>query len=198
MMTDYDYLIKLIIIGDSGVGKSSILSRYCDDEFSINHITTIGVDFKIKTVEVNKKIIKIQIWDTAGQERFKGITTSYYRGSGVVFIVFDISDEKTFDNLKYWLIDVEKYCDQINKPIVYIVGNKNDLIRQVTYNDAKKFADTHGTKYFEVSAKNNSNINDVFNEILNDYLNLKSKLIKQKNIHISDGLTYKKNNSSCC
>jgi hypothetical protein len=98
----YDHLVKLLLIGDSGVGKSCILLRYCDNEFTTSFITTIGIDFKVKTVEVGGKRLKLQIWDTAGQERFKTICTAYYRGAQGIFLTYDVSDRKSFENVKNW------------------------------------------------------------------------------------------------
>ena len=98
----YDHLVKLLLIGDSGVGKSCILLRYCDNEFTTSFITTIGIDFKVKTVEVSGKRLKLQIWDTAGQERFKTICTAYYRGAQGIFLTYDVSDRKSYENVKNW------------------------------------------------------------------------------------------------
>ena len=98
----YDHLVKLLLIGDSGVGKSCILLRYCDNEFTTSFITTIGIDFKVKTVEVGGKRLKLQIWDTAGQERFKTICTAYYRGAQGIFLTYDVSDRKSYENVKNW------------------------------------------------------------------------------------------------
>merc|ERR1711881_702429 len=99
----YDLLFKLLLIGDSGVGKTCILFRFSDDAFNTTFISTIGIDFKIKTIEIDGKRIKLQIWDTAGQERFHTITTSYYRGAMGIMLVYDVTNEKTFDNIHRWL-----------------------------------------------------------------------------------------------
>src|SRR5271165_522496 len=101
-----DYLIKVIVVGDSGVGKSSILLRYADDAFSEKFISTIGVDFKVKNLTVDKKQIKLQIWDTAGQERFRTIVSAYYKNIDCVFVIFDLTDVNSFDNIKLWLNDI--------------------------------------------------------------------------------------------
>jgi len=105
---DYDYLLKLLIIGNSGVGKSCLLFRFADDLYTENYITTIGVDFKIKTLEIEDKSTKLQIWDTAGQERFRNITASYYRGAAGIMIVYDITDLESFNAIPSWLIEIEK------------------------------------------------------------------------------------------
>ena len=109
---EYDYLFKLLLIGNSSVGKSSLLFRFCENVWDDNFVPTIGVDFKLKTLEVNGKKVKLQIWDTAGQERFKNITSSYYRGGNGVLVVYDITDRESFENLTSWLIEIEKNANK--------------------------------------------------------------------------------------
>merc|ERR1712199_129095 len=122
---DYDFLFKLLLIGDSGVGKSCLLLRFADDTYQESHISTIGVDFKIRTIQLEGKTIKLQIWDTAGQERFRTITSSYYRGAHGIIVVYDITDEESFNNVKTWLEEILRYaCEGVNK---LMVGNKCDL-----------------------------------------------------------------------
>ena len=103
----FDVLVKLLLIGDSGVGKSCLLLRYSDDKFNTSHITTIGIDFKIKTVDLDQKKVKMQIWDTAGQERFRTITAAYYRGAHGVLLVYDVTDEGSFENVRNWMRNIE-------------------------------------------------------------------------------------------
>jgi len=164
MARDYDHLFKLLIIGDSGVGKSSILLRFADDMFSGSYITTIGVDFKIRTINVNDERVKLQIWDTAGQERFRTITSTYYRGTHGVIVVYDVTNAESFVNVKRWLHEIDQNCDVVNK---VLVGNKNDQPENkvVETEDAKRFALQMGVETFETSAKDNINIEDVFQHI---------------------------------
>ncbi|MED6220296.1 Ras- protein RABE1d, variant 2 [Stylosanthes scabra] len=123
--SDYDYLIKLLLIGDSGVGKSCLLLRFTDDTFTTSFITTIGIDFKIRTVELDGKRIKLQIWDTAGQERFRTITSAYYRGAMGILLVYDVTDESSFENIRNWIRNIEEHAsDNVNR---ILVGNKADM-----------------------------------------------------------------------
>jgi len=171
-MTDtYDYLFKILLIGDSGVGKSCLLLRFADDTFTDTFISTIGVDFKIRTVECRNKIIRLQVWDTAGQERFRTITSSYYRGAHGIMVVYDITNPVTFSNTKQWLQEVDRYaCENVNK---MIVGNKSDLSvrRTVETSTGKEFADSYGYPFFETSAKGNTNVEQTFLSIADLILN---------------------------
>lgn len=163
---NYEKLFKVLIIGDSGVGKSSIMLRYCDDSYEQSYMSTIGVDFKIKSFKINDKVYKIQIWDTAGQERFHTITTSYYRGASGIILVYDITDRTTFTKLSDWIEEIHQHS-QPNVPIIF-VGNKCDLIdnRQVSYTESKEFAQSKSYEYIESSAKTNTNIDDLFVKII--------------------------------
>jgi len=162
MNPEYDYLFKLLLIGDSGVGKSSLLLRFADDTYTESYISTIGVDFKIRTIELHGKTIKLQIWDTAGQERFRTITSSYYRGAHGIIVVYDITDQVSFNNVKQWLQEIDRYaCENVNK---LLVGNKSDLTnkRVVDTNTAKEYADSLGIPLLETSAKNATNVEQAF------------------------------------
>ncbi|KAG6749261.1 hypothetical protein POTOM_046304 [Populus tomentosa] len=166
MNPEYDYLFKLLLIGDSGVGKSCLLLRFADDSYIESYISTIGVDFKIRTVEQDGKTIKLQIWDTAGQERFRTITSSYYRGAhGIIVgdhVVYDVTDQESFNNVKQWLNEIDRYAsDNVNK---LLVGNKSDLTsnKVVSYEQAKAFADEIGIPFMETSAKDATNVEQAF------------------------------------
>ncbi|XVF73533.1 hypothetical protein PTKIN_Ptkin12aG0209300 [Pterospermum kingtungense] len=162
MNPEYDYLFKLLLIGDSGVGKSCLLLRFADDSYIESYISTIGVDFKIRTVEQDGKTIKLQIWDTAGQERFRTITSSYYRGAHGIIIVYDVTDQESFNNVKQWLSEIDRYAsDNVNK---LLVGNKCDLTanKVVSYETAKAFADEIGIPFMETSAKDSTNVEQAF------------------------------------
>jgi Ras-related protein Rab-1A len=162
MNPEYDYLFKLLLIGDSGVGKSCLLLRFADDSYTESYISTIGVDFKIRTIQLDGKTIKLQIWDTAGQERFRTITSSYYRGAHGIIVVYDVTEAESFNNIKQWLHEIDRYaCEGVNR---LLVGNKCDLTtkRQVEYGSAKDFAESLGVPFLETSAKSATNVEQAF------------------------------------
>lgn len=174
MARDYDHLFKLLIIGDSGVGKSSLLLRFADNMFSGSYITTIGVDFKIRTINIDGEKVKLQIWDTAGQERFRTITSTYYRGTHGVIVVYDVTSADTFVNVKRWLHEIDQNCDDVCR---VLVGNKNDCPERkvVETADSQRFAEQMGIQIFETSAKENINVEEVFNAITKMVLRVKKE-----------------------
>ena len=175
MNPDYDYLFKILLIGNSGVGKSSLLLRFADDTFTDNFMPTIGVDFKIRTLEVDGKTIKLQIWDTAGQERFKTITSSYYKGAHGIIVVYDITDKESFKNIDTWMNEVEKHAsDNVSR---ILVGNKSDMeeSRQVSTDEGKELADQYNIRFMETSAKESANVEEAFT--------LMTKEIKSRVVH---------------
>ncbi|KAF3450377.1 hypothetical protein FNV43_RR06457 [Rhamnella rubrinervis] len=177
MSNEYDYLFKLLLIGDSSVGKSCLLLRFADDSYVDSYISTIGVDFKIRTVELDGKTVKLQIWDTAGQERFRTITSSYYRGAHGIIIVYDVSEMESFNNVKQWLNEIDRYAnDNVCK---LLVGNKCDLVESkvVDTQVAKAFADELGIPFLETSAKDSINVEQAF---LTMAAEIKKKPIKLK------------------
>jgi len=159
-MSEYNYLFKSLFIGDSGVGKSSILLRHCDNTFSSEYISTIGVDFKVRLHTVDGNIVKIQMWDTAGQERFRTITSSYYRGAQIIFLVYDITDLASFNNIKDWLAEINRFASE-NTTLV-LLANKIDLetMRAVDKNTGQDFASGLKLLFYEVSAKEGTNIDE--------------------------------------
>ena len=170
---DYDYLFKLVLIGDSGVGKSCLLLRFADDNFTDSYISTIGVDFRFRTITIDDKIVKLQIWDTAGQERFRTITSAYYRGADGIIMVYDVTSSESFDHVEEWLSEVDRYANENTSKL--LVGNKADLIdeKQVTKETAQSFADKLSIPFLETSAKTATNVDTAF-------LTMAKELIKTK------------------
>merc|ERR1712137_80520 len=157
-----DLQLKYIIIGPSGVGKSSLLLQYTDSRFSESHTPTIGVEFGIKMIEHSGKVIKMQIWDTAGQESFRSLTSSYYRGSHGALVVYDITRRETFEHMSTWLEDVRLNSDV--DTVITLVGNKGDLEskRQVSKEDGRLFAEQNDLLFHEVSAKTAAKVDETF------------------------------------
>ena len=158
----YDMQVKLLMIGDSGVGKTCLLLRYANDSFSPTFITTIGIDFKIKNINVDGKRIKLQIWDTAGQERFRTITTSYFRGCQGILLVYDVTDRRSFESIRNWVAQIQQHADvRVNK---FLAGNKCDMLDEkvVSTEEGQKLAREFGIDFGECSAKNNINVDQSF------------------------------------
>lgn len=205
MAREYDHLFKLLIIGDSGVGKSSLLLRFSDNTFSGTYITTIGVDFKIRTVDINGEKVKLQIWDTAGQERFRTITATYYRGTHGVIVVYDVSNGQSFANVKRWLHEIDQNCDEVSR---ILVGNKDDDpdMKVVLTQDAQRFAEQMDIQLYETSAKENKNVEEMFLAITRQVLEKKKeqqhRLQQQANdaIKLGGGGSRRgpKGKSKCC
>jgi len=167
----YDYLFKVLIIGDASVGKSSMLLRFTDDSFDEHIQSTIGVDFKVKHIELAGKRVKLTIWDTAGQERFRTLTSSYYRGAHGVVLVYDVTRTDSFENLEQWLKEVQLYSPNNGESVIkLLVGNKIDLERQVPRERAEAWARSHGMLFLEASAKTKLGIRQVFMEVVQKIL----------------------------
>jgi len=194
-------VLKLLMFGDSGVGKSCLLLRFADDTYTDSYISTIGVDFKIRTVDLDTKTIKLQIWDTAGQERFRTITSSYYRGAHGIIIVYDITDKESFDNVRQWLFEIDRYASE--NVCKLLVGNKSDLTnkRAVEYEQAKSFADELNIPFLETSAKNAANVEQAF---LTMAAQIKNKMVTRpptelrKPVNIGESIPVSKQSGGCC
>lgn len=168
----YDHLFKLLLIGDSGVGKSNMLLRFADDIYKEDSVATIGVDFKICSRDIDGSVVKTQIWDTAGQERFRVITSSYYRGSHGVMVVYDVSDRTSFEHVRMWVQEIEKYAAQ-GETSILLVGNKCDLPlskRVVLCEEGQELADELGIPFMETSARHAHNIDHTFDLLCRDIM----------------------------
>eukprot|EP01120_Amphizonella_sp_Union-15-10_P000750 TRINITY_DN1077_c0_g1_i2.p1 TRINITY_DN1077_c0_g1~~TRINITY_DN1077_c0_g1_i2.p1 ORF type:complete len:227 (-),score=38.09 TRINITY_DN1077_c0_g1_i2:90-770(-) len=185
---EYDYLYKIVLIGDSAVGKSNLISRFTKNEFNLETRSTIGVEFATRSICTEGKIIKAQIWDTAGQERYRAITSAYYRGAVGALLVYDIAKLSTFVNVERWLQELR---DHASKDIVImLVGNKCDLkhLREVPIEEARKFAETHDLSFVETSALDSTNVQLAFTNILSEiyhYLNVKPRIEDETMIYNS-------------
>jgi len=178
--TNFDYLFKVVLIGDSGVGKSNLLSRFTRNEFNLESKSTIGVEFATRSLNVDGKNIKAQIWDTAGQERYRAITSAYYRGAVGALLVYDISKHATYVNVTRWLKELRDHAD--SNIVIMLVGNKSDLkhLRAVPTDEAKAFATENGLSFIETSALDASNVEGAFQTILTDiYRVVASKSLEQ-------------------
>ena len=174
---NYDLIFKLVLIGDSGVGKTNILTRYTKNEFSLATQATVGVEFGSKIIKKNDKLIKLQIWDTAGQERYKSITSAYYKGSKGAFVVYDISRKPTFENVDKWIGELKTNASE--DVLIMLVGNKSDLEdkREVQIDEVKKKAEQYKIAFCETSALEGKNIEQAFDSLIDE---IAKKVEKEK------------------
>merc|ERR1711871_147911 len=179
---DFDYLFKVVLIGDSAVGKCQLLSRFTRNEFNMESKSTIGVEFATRSIEVDGKTIKAQIWDTAGQERYRAITSAYYRGAVGALLVYDISKQVTYENVERWLKELREHADA--NIVVMLVGNKSDLrhLRAVPTDEAKEYAEQQELNFIETSAYDASNVEQAFRDILSEIY----RIVSRKNLANED------------
>lgn len=171
----YDYLFKTVLIGDSGVGKSNLLSRFTRNEFYLESKSTIGVEFATRSIEVEGKTIKAQIWDTAGQERYRAITSAYYRGAVGALLVYDITKQVTFEHVETWLKELRDHAD--SNIVIMLVGNKSDLqhLRAVQVDAAKEYCEREKLSFIETSALEATNVETAFQQILTQIYTIVSR-----------------------
>ncbi|KAL8856399.1 MAG: hypothetical protein Q9178_006969 [Gyalolechia marmorata] len=210
---EYDnlqFLFKVVLIGDSGVGKSNLLSRFTRNEFNLDSKSTIGVEFATRSIQVDAKTIKAQIWDTAGQERYRAITSAYYRGAVGALLVYDISKHQTYENVQRWLKELRDHADA--NIVIMLVGNKSDLrhLRAVPTEEAKQFASENNLSFIETSALDASNVELAFQNILTEiYRIVSSKALdngeagqnpnlERKVLEISKSADTEKPSGKCC
>jgi Ras-related protein Rab-8A len=187
-----DSKIKFIIIGDSSTGKSSLLIRFTDNKFSPSFITTIGIDFRQKVIQLNNQPITLQVWDTAGCERFRSITSAYYRGAQVVLLVFDVGSAQSFANVKGWLNSINEQVS--DAALVWLVGNKCDLEeRAVTKDQAKELAASFKISYTETSARTGENVEELFTSAAKQFLSVSGQSSSKPTVELDPP-----NRKSCC
>ena len=201
----FDEKIKIMIIGEAKVGKTSLISKYCRNDFSGGvYLSTIGIDFQIKNLEMDSKKIRLQIWDTAGEERFRNIAKNYYQSSDGFLVVYDITNNESFETLDYWIEEIKSNSQELSKMI--LVGNKCDKekVRKVKKDDGKSYAKKKKIKFCEVSAKDGTNVNEVFESLVKDILksyspieNFKKRGSRMLSVPVQAQQDNKKN-SNCC
>ncbi|CEF71421.1 Ras-related protein Rab-3D [Strongyloides ratti] len=200
----FDYMFKLLIIGNSSVGKTSFLFRYCDDSFTSAFVSTVGIDFKVKQVVKGDKKVKLQIWDTAGQERYRTITTAYYRGAMGFILMYDITNEESFNSVQDWCTQIKTYSWE-NAQVV-LVGNKCDMEmeRVVSTERGRQLADQLGLEFFETSAKTSQNVKNVFDKLVEIICNKMAESLdknpnqnSEKGIKVDQPATQKASGQQC-
>jgi len=180
----YDYQAKILTIGESGVGKTCIISRFTKNEFSLNHLATIAIDFKLKRIQTKGKTIKLQIWDTAGQERFNTLTAGFFKGSDGIILAYSVIDQNSFDCVNKWMTQIRNLSPADVK--VILVGNKSDCIseRVISKEQGIALAQQYKIPFFECSAKSGDNVNEIFErmgDIVLDRLIIKKKELENSN-----------------
>ena len=198
----FSVFFKILLIGDLGVGKSCVILRYVEGDFPGNIMSSIGVDFKTKQIDYADRLVKMQIWDTAGHEKFRTITTSYYKSAHAIIILYDITQKTSFDHIKNWITEIDKFGKQ--GVLKVIVGNKLDMEnnRKITKEAAENLALKYGIKLWEVSAKDNTNIEEMFLDTIKTLLEKNSKIISEgssmvTNIQLNKNVKNKKNKKCC-
>ncbi|KAK4481723.1 hypothetical protein RD792_012632 [Penstemon davidsonii] len=187
-----DYVFKVVLIGDSAVGKSQLLARFARNEFSLESKATIGVEFQTKTLLIDHKTVKAQIWDTAGQERYRAVTSAYYRGAVGAMLVYDMTKRQSFDHMARWLEELRGHADK--NIVIMLIGNKCDLgtLRAVPTEDAQEFAERENLYFMETSALGATNVESAFLTVLSEIY----RLISKKNLAANDqGSDYGKSTS---
>ena len=194
-----DCVYKVLLLGDSTVGKTCFLLRYCDKTFQEAHLSTIGLDYRLKSMTLQSgKNIKLQIWDTAGQDRFRAITKNYYKGANGIILIYDVTNRQSYENVKNWITQIREEANP--NVVIYLAGNKVDVSEEqkvVKTEDGKKIADEFNLPFYETSAKNGVNINKIFEELVEKVDEIYSKIevpkMEQKN-KLYNGKTKK----ACC
>ena len=200
------YIVKILTLGDSSVGKSSIVLRFSDDDFNDNQFATIGIDFKTKYIKMGDSSVKVLIWDTAGQEKFQNIAKQYYKGANGVLLIYDICNRKSFERVDFWLKELKEY-NRIDELFVCLVGNKIDLEdkRVISNEEGEKYAKVNNINYFEVSAKSGKGVSELFNKAIKGSMDkvfsTNEKEEVDDKVRLSSFLEkgeFKQNNRRCC
>ena len=193
-----DIKVKIMLIGDSNVGKTSIIKRYCKNIFSKSHISTVGIDLETKNIKIGKQIINLQLWDTAGQERYRGLSKNYYNNSDAFIIVYDITNSKSFENVTNWIMQIKENASENVKIVLF--GNKSDLEDQRIINEeeGKKFAKDNNINFYETSAENGANVEKAIIDLVKEVINDENFTKGSENTSQLSGDKFKKENKKKC
>ena len=194
-----DSVYKVLILGDSSVGKTCFLLKYTDKVFNEVYMSTIGLDYRLKALTLKSgKKVKLQIWDTAGQDRFRTITKNYYKGAHGIILIYDVTNTDTYDNVENWISQIKEEASP--NVVIYLVGNKVDMEdkRKVTTEEGQKVADENNLPFIETSAKSDINVNETFDNLVEKMDNVFSNLEKKDSIAISGNNLNKDNNKKKC
>ena len=193
---DSDIIFKILMLGDSEVGKSCFLMRYSDNVFVENYITTIGLDYKLKTIKLDSgKVIKVQLWDTAGQDKYRTIAKNYFKGSHGILLLYDVTKQSSFQNIRDWIQDIREEVSQ--KAIIFLIGNKIDLVdkRKISKEKGIELAEEYKLPFFEASAKSGENVDEVFKALYKKISEVYGDLEKEMGTKLNKR---KKNKRKCC
>ena len=197
--TDSDLVYKILLLGDSEVGKSCFLMRYADNVFVENYISTIGLDYKLKYIQIESgEIIKVQLWDTAGQDRYRTIAKNYYKGSHGILLLYDVTKKESFDNIKEWIKQIREEVSE--KTIIFLVGNKIDKtdVRKITTEEGAKLAEEYKLPFYETSAKTGENIEDIFNALYKKIGEVYTEFSKSNGRKLNQGKKGNDKKKKCC
>lgn len=199
MSSESSKTFKILTIGESGVGKTCILRRFVENKFLKNHLATIGIDFKTKTLNINNQEIKLKIWDTAGQERFRNITTQYYKGADGIVLIYDVTDDASYEKIRDWMEQILSNTKREDIGLV-LLGNKCDMEpRAVTEEQGNKMAEELKVSYFETSALTGQGINEAFNELTRDIMKRKGVGYGgNENLELKNNISKKKKDGNGC
>ncbi len=195
-----DCVYKVLLLGDSTVGKTCFLLRYCDKTFQEAHLSTIGLDYRLKTIVLKSgKKIKLQIWDTAGQDKYRSITRNYYKGAHGIILIYDVTNLQTYENVKNWIMSIRE--ETTTNVVIYLAGNKIDVdekLKEVKTENGQKIADEYNIKFYETSAKDGTNVNTVFEDLVQDIDDTFSKLEGTNKNETKNKLFNGKSQKKCC
>ena len=193
---EVEFVFKILLLGDSEVGKSCFLMRYSDNVFVENYITTIGLDYKLKNVKLDSgKTIKVQLWDTAGQDKYRTIAKNYFKGSHGILLLYDVTKQSSFQNIRDWIQDIREEVSQ--KAIIFLIGNKIDLVdkRKISKEKGIELAEEYKLQFFEASAKSGENVDEVFKALYKKISEVYGDLEKEMGTKLNKR---KKNKRKCC